>query len=118
MAPLIDVVLNLMVYFMLTSTFIMQPGIKIKLPEAKTTQQGEPAPVVISITEKNQIFYNDRQVTVAELEPLLAAEGRRHRFVLLIKGDQKASHGLVVKVLDLGRLAGAEKLVIATSPEL
>jgi len=118
MAPLIDMVLNLMVYFMLTSTFIMQPGIKIKLPEARTTEQGVPSPVLVSITGNNQLFYGDRQVTIAELENFLMIEGKRGRFILLVKGDEAASYGLVVKVLDIARLAGAEKLIIATSPEM
>ena len=117
MAPLIDVVLNLLIYFLLTSSFIMQPGLKIKLPEAKTTEQGIPAPVLVSVTKGNQVFYKDRQVGLGELEVLLSAEGRKGRFVLLVKGDEAASHGLVVKVLDLARLAGADRLIIATSPE-
>jgi biopolymer transport protein ExbD len=115
--PLIDVLLNLMMYFLLTSSFMMQPGLKIKLPEAKTTEQGVAQPVMVSVTQNNAVFYKDRQVTIPELETLLAAEGKNNRFVLVIKGDQAASHGLVVKILDIARLAGAEKLIIATSPE-
>ena len=118
MAPLIDCVLLLMIYFMLTSSFIMQPGLKIKLPEAKTTEQGVPQPVLVSVTQRNIIYFQDRQVTIPELEGLLAAEGKKGKFALVVKGDQTASHGLVVKVLDIARLAGAEKLIIATSPEL
>ena len=118
MAPLIDIVLQLMIYFMLTSSFIMQPGLKIKLPEAKTTEQGVPQPVLVSVTQSNLIFFQDRQVTIPELESLLSAEGKKGKFALVVKGDQAASHGLVVKILDIARLAGAEKLVIATSPEL
>ena len=115
---MIDVLLNLMMYFLLTSSFIMQPGLKIKLPEARTTEQGVPQPVLVSVTQKNAVFYKDKQVTIPELESLLAAEGKKEKFVLVVKGDQAASHGLVVKILDIARLAGAEKLVIATSPEL
>jgi biopolymer transport protein ExbD len=118
MAPLIDIVLQLLIYFMLTSSFIMQPGLKIKLPEAKTTEQGAPSPILVSVTQNNQVFFKDRQVTIPELEGLLAAEGKKGKFALVVKGDQTASHGLVVKVLDIARLAGAEKLIIATSPEL
>ncbi|MFH0796952.1 MAG: biopolymer transporter ExbD [Candidatus Omnitrophota bacterium] len=117
MAPLIDVVLLLLVYFLLTSSFIMQPGLKIKLPEAKTTEQGVPSPVLVSVTKGNQVFYKDRQVGLGELEVLLSAEGRKGRFVILVKGDEAASHGVVVKVLDIARLAGADRLIIATSPE-
>jgi biopolymer transport protein ExbD len=116
--PLIDVLFNLMMYFLLTSSFIMQPGLKVKLPEAKTTEQGVPQPVLVSVLQNNTVFYKDRQVTIPELETLLIADGKKSRFVLVVKGDQAASCGLVVKVLDIARLAGAEKLVIATSPEL
>jgi len=118
MAPLIDCVLLLMIYFMLTSSFIMQPGLKIKLPEAKTTEQGVPQPVLVSVTQTNTTFFQARQVTISELEVLLAPEGKKGKFALVVMGDQTARHGLVVKVLDIARLAGAEKLVVATQPEL
>ena len=118
MAPLIDCVLLLLIYFMLTSSFIMQPGLKIKLPEAKTTEQGVPEPIIVSVTRDNRIFFKDKSVNLGELQALLNAEGKKSRFVLIVKGDESARHGLVVKVLDLARLSGAEKLIIATSPEM
>jgi biopolymer transport protein ExbD len=117
MAPLVDVVLNLLVYFMLTSSFLVQPGLQIKLPEAKTTEPAEPVPLVISITADARVFLGDREVAVAEL-PALIAEAAREPFEILVKGDEAARHGLVVRVLDIARLAGARRLVIATSPEL
>lgn len=118
MAPLIDMVLNLLIYFMLTSSFLMQPGLKIKLPEAKTTEPGVAKPVVVAVTADDRIFFRDRQVSVEELKSALEIQSRQGRFILLVKGDESARHGLVVQVLDLARLSGAERLIIATSPEI
>ncbi len=118
MAPLVDVVLNLLVYFMLTSSFIMQPGMHIRLPEARTTEAPLPKPITVSITAENQIFLEDRQVTLNELEEMITDLGKRGSFELLVQGDELSRHGLVVRVLDIARLAGADKLVVATTPEL
>lgn len=118
MAPLVDVVLNLLVYFMLTSSFIMQPGLHIRLPEARTTESPVPAPLVVTITADSRLLFEEREVTLEELEQLVVARGKAGPFEILLRGDERARHGLVVKVLDLARLAGAGRLVIATTPEL
>jgi biopolymer transport protein ExbD len=118
MAPLVDVVLNLLVYFMLTSSFLMQPGLQIKLPEAKTTEPAVPVPLIISIAADARIFIDEAEVGLADLPGLIARRTRGKPFEILVKGDEQARHGLVVKVMDIARLAGASRLVIATSPEL
>lgn len=118
MAPLVDVVLNLLVYFMLTSSFLMQPGLHIKLPEAKTTEPVEVHSVLISITSDNRVFVDNREVTLADLGRELESLGPGRDFEVLVQGDENALHGTIVRILDLARLAGARRLVIATSPEM
>ncbi len=118
MAPLVDVVLNLLIYFMLTSSFLLQPGMHIELPEARTTEPPLPTPVIISVTAENHLFLEDQPVTLRELEKAVNDLSREGPFELLIKGDTRSQHGVVVKVLDIARLAGAQRMVVATTPEL
>jgi len=118
MAPLIDVVFLQLIYFMLTSSFIMQPGIKINLPQAATTEIVKEHEVVISVSERNVIFFRDAPVNPEKLGLLLSEEAARYAgLILIMKGDRKAEHGTVVKVMDIARRAGINKIAIATMPE-
>ena len=116
-APLIDVVFLLMIYFMLTSSFIMQPGIKIKLPTALTTESIEKKQFIISIAADGSIFYQEQSVTLKMLKNILEIESKQNPdIVLIIKGDYYATHGKVVEVMDLAKVAGVSHLAIATQP--
>ncbi len=117
-APMIDVVFLLMVYFMLTSSFIMQPGIKIELPEAKTTQLMEKKEFVVSLTKDGSIFYQEKSVSLAELQKILEEEAKKFpENILIIRGDYKTLHGKVVEVMDIAKLCGVKELAIATQPK-
>jgi len=119
MAPLIDVVLQQLIYFMLTSSFIMQPGIKIRLPEAATTEKVQERELIIGVSATGGIFLKEREVSLEQLERLLKTEASTGQPVtVIIKGDQQARHGTVVAVMDKVRQAGLNKIAIATMPEI
>lgn len=118
-APLIDVVFLQLIYFMLTSSFIMQPGIRINLPQATASETITEKEVMIGITKEGVIFYRDNPLTMEQLgkvlQELVAVNKDR---VLIIKGDKKAEHGIVVGVIDIARQSGINRIVIGTLPEL
>ena len=114
-----DVVLLLLVYFMLTSSFIMQPGIKIKLPVAVTSEKIEKKEILVSISENGIIFYKEAPITLYALESILSSEVKLGGDItLVVRGDEKTEHGNVVKVMDTARKVGIEKIAIATMPEM
>lgn len=115
-APLIDVVFLLLIFFMLTSSFIFQPGIKINLPKAVTSEVLHEQNVVITITDKNLIYLEGEVITSKELTKRLKSIAQEKR-PLLIRADRKASLGKVVEVWDLCRGSGISHVNIATSPE-
>jgi len=116
-APLIDVVFLLMIYFMLTSTFIMQPGIKINLPSALSTESMEKKQVIVCLTADGSIFYEEKNITIEALKSILETESRRNpQIMLIIKGDYNVAHGKVVEVMDLAKISGVSRLAIATQP--
>lgn len=118
MTPLIDVVFLQLIYFMLTSSFIMQPGIKINLPQATTAETITEEEVIVGISEEGVIFYRDTPVTLAQLEKLLQdARAKNANVTLIVKGDKKTEHGTVVTVMDTARKKGINRIAIATIPE-
>jgi len=118
LAPLIDVVLQLLIFFMLTSSFILQPGIRVNLPTAATTEPVQSRQVVLTVTADGAVFLNERPVSLDALGRLLADSARSNPGILLVvKGDRDAKHGMVVRVMDIAREAGIERMAIGTTPE-
>ncbi len=113
-APLIDVVFLLLIFFMLTSSFIFQPGIKVNLPRAITSEMLSEENAVINITAENLIYYQQKLVTIKELSSLLKGIASA-RLPVLIKSDRKASLGRIVVVWDICRQEGVQQVNIATT---
>ena len=113
-APLIDVVFLLLIFFMLTSSFIFQPGIKINLPKAVTSEVIEEKNLVITVSAEDLIYLNNRPVTLRELKSHLEKAAKDDR-PLLIKADRKASLGKVVQIWDMCRETGLIQINIATN---
>ena len=67
-APLIDIVFLLLIFFMLTANFITRPGIKITLPQAVTAKPQEEEDVIVFITQENEIFLNDKRINIDKLK--------------------------------------------------
>lgn len=118
LAPLVDVIFLQLIYFMLTSSFIMQPGIKIKLPKATTTETIKKEEVFVSISQEGIIFYKGQPVTLKELEKIFKKKkGSNSQITLVVKADRNTRHGRVVQVMDTARREGIDKIAIATMPE-
>lgn len=113
-APLIDVVFLLLIFFMLTSNFIFQPGIKVSLPKAVTSEVISSENMIVSVTGQDLLFLNDRPITVSELVSKLKEAASENKS-LLLKADTRASLGRVVEIWDLCRDLGIPQINIATN---
>ena len=115
-APLIDIVFQLLIFFMLTSSFIMQPGIKINLPKAATSEVVKFENIEIVVTSESVIYLNANVVTMKELKSLFKQAAKRNQ-TILIKADRRASLGRVVEIWDAARELGITQINIATDQE-
>ncbi len=115
-APLIDIVFQLLIFFMLTSSFVMQPGIKVRLPKAVTSEVVKSENVEILVTGENVTYLNGKVVTSQELKKSLKEAAKRGR-TILIKADKRASLGRVVEIWDTARDLGIVQINIATDQE-
>jgi len=114
-APLIDIVFLLLIFFMLTANFMVQPGIKITLPAARTSRFQEEQKIVIFISEDNKVFLNEIEVNINELKTILQSEIEEvDRKIVVLRADEKINLGLAVKVMDIAKQANVEGLVIST----
>jgi len=112
-----DIVLLLLIFFLLTSTFVIQQGIRVKLPKAFSEQSATPDRVTITMTGEGQLFLGDKIVGLDNLETLL--KGKIEEMgnpLVVIRADRSIIIEKAVRVMDIAREAGAEKLLIATEP--
>lgn len=114
--PLIDMVFLLLIFFLLTSNFIMQPGIKINLPKAATSEVVERQNVELVISAENVIYFGGKVITNKELSNLVKQTSKKKQ-PILIKSDRRASLGRVVEVWDMCRDFGVTQINIATNQE-
>lgn len=112
--PLINVFFLLLIFFIFTSSFIFQPGIKVNLPKAVTSEVIQQEAAVIIITKEDKIHLNEREISQDELASNLRIIAKEKR-ALLIKADNHASLGRVVEVWDMCRSEGVSQINIATS---
>ncbi|NQT27612.1 biopolymer transporter ExbD [candidate division KSB1 bacterium] len=112
---LIDVLFLLLIFFMVSSTFLEQPGMKLDLPEAKESDAVRSEGYTLFITADETLFLNEEPVTIENLlERLKKIAPEAEETGLILKADEDIRYGLVVEAMDLIRQSGIVKLVIAT----
>jgi biopolymer transport protein ExbD len=117
MTPLIDVVLMLVIFFMLTTTFVLSPGIEVDLPRGHTSQEPRERDAIITMTREGAIYFQDAQVSLETLRAVLQrARNRQPELRVVIKADTLVPHGQVVSVMDIAKYLGIDRLAVATAP--
>ncbi len=114
--PMIDVVLQLLLFFMLTTTFkFTVEGMRVDLPKTGSRQGANSLESVVVLNREGDIFFSDRRVSLGELrEEAASLAARRPDGVVVIKADKDVRHGRVVQVMDTLNGAGIRKMAIAT----
>jgi biopolymer transport protein ExbD len=114
---LTDIVLLLLIYFMLSSSFIVQPGIKVKLPRAASGEVDTADKIFLTVTKAEQVFVNGQLVSREELGARLTALLKiAADKTVIIRADKDLTLEATVQVIDIAKMAGAEKFLIATEP--
>jgi len=111
-APLIDCIFILLIFFMLTSSFIVVPGINVKLPKALTSDEVNSQSLTIVISSEDIIYLDEKPQTLKEVESFLRKDNYS---AIFIKSDRDASLGAVVGVWDICKRLGIEHIGIATT---
>jgi biopolymer transport protein ExbD len=116
--PLVDTMLTLLIFVLLLGAFAIQPGIRVRLPEAASKGEEPKQDLVLILTRDNRLYLNDDPLQLTELGVRLQERLRdRHDGVVIIKADKEVLHGRVVEVMDIAKGAGAVRLAIATEPK-
>lgn len=116
LTPMVDVVFLLLIFFMISTTFVESPGISIKLPESSSqTIEREPKEIKVYLSQEGDIYHGEKKISIDDFKGLLAEnQADAKETTVLLLADQESRHGKVVILMDLARDAGFTKLAIAT----
>lgn len=117
LTPMLDIVFIMLIFFIVTSTFVKEAGLEVNKPDAETATTKERASILIAIDPKNQVWIDGRNVDVravrANIERLRAdnPEGG-----VVIQADEDSNNKTLVRVMDAAKLAGVENVSLAAEP--
>lgn len=119
LTSLIDIVFMLLIYFLLTTNFMVDEGIKIKLPQAKASAPQVEKEITVFVDRDGSAYLNDRKVPLNILFTKVKdmVGGQKDKLVV-IKADRAVIVNKAVKVMDVVKAAGAGRLCLATEKEL
>ncbi|QDU83930.1 biopolymer transport protein ExbD [Planctomycetes bacterium Pla163] len=115
MSPLIDCVFILLIFFIVTTVFVEESGIEVDKPNAASASQLEKTSVLIAISAAGEVVYGGSEIGVGGVQSTVKREISKEMIPVIIQADKDAKYGLVARVLDEAKLAGAEKVSFATT---
>jgi len=117
-SSLTDIVLLLVIFFLLTSQFVIQTGVKVKLPGSRINEQAEPTELVVTITSENAVYVGSEQIGIDQLALKLNENLQiNNQNNLVIRADKTVQIDIVIKVIDAAKSVGIGKFTIETEKE-
>lgn len=114
MTPMLDVVFIMLIFFIVTTSFVRESGVEVNRPKAASASEQKNAGVFIAVKENGEIYLDRKQLDVQKvhsvLERIIAERGE---VGLVIQADELARHGVVVKVMDAAKSAGIKQISVA-----
>jgi len=116
LAPMLDFVLNLLIFFIITTSFVKEAGIVVDRPEALTAEHRESGNILIAIRANGEIWMDRRQVDLREVRPIVERmHVERPDDTVIVIGDKAAPAGLLAQVMDEVKLGGIENITFSTT---
>ena len=114
-APLIDIVFILLIFFLVTTTFVRDTGVEVNRPQASFSKSLESTSMRVSVTAEGSIFSEGQRLSISELQNRVSSFVTRERDqAVIVIPDSEVPSGRLIEVMDAARLGGASNVVVAT----
>lgn len=114
-SSLTDIVMLLLIFFLLTSQFVIQTGVKVKLPGAQNNEQVTQARMIVTITSQNRVFLGSEEISIDKLAGRLESiKSTSNESNLIIRADKSVQIDLIIRVIDSAKGIGIDKFTIET----
>ncbi len=114
LAPLLDVVFILLIFFIVTTVFVRETGVEVDKPQALSSEKIQKSILLIAITQKGEVVYGGTNIGVKGVKSTLMQASRKEKKPLVIQADKTVQTDLLVRVIDEAKLAGITSVSIAT----
>lgn len=113
MSPLLDVVFILLIFFIVTTVFVKETGVKVDKPQAISAQRLEQTVVLLAITAAGEVYYDGSNIGIAGIRGTIEQLQRSQPRPVVIQADKTVPTELLLQVIDEAKLAGAETVNLA-----
>ncbi|MGD2076511.1 MAG: biopolymer transporter ExbD [Thiogranum sp.] len=116
LAPMLDIVFIMLIFFIVTTSFVRESGIEVNRPGARTAQPRKNANILIALAPSGEIWIDRRAVDIRSVRAVIERlRAENPEAAVVIQGDREANIGLLVRVMDQVRMAGVTNLSIAAT---
>ncbi len=116
--PMLDIVFIMLIFFIVTTSFVKETGINPERPEAETAQARPRGNILIGVSENGDIWMNKRRVEINQIRQLVEdAVGENPESSAVIIADQESATGVLIDIMDQVRLGGVIDISVAAEPE-
>lgn len=113
-SPLIDCVFILLIFFIVTTVFVEETGVEVDKPQATSAARLEKTSILIALTENGEIVYGGKTIGIQGVQPMVKRLIQKENLPVIIQADTVAQSGLLIRIIDEAKLAGATKVSVAT----
>lgn len=114
--PMLDVVFIMLIFFIVTATFVKEAGIEVNRPDAATAVKAEKANILIAIGANNEIWIDRRQIDIRSVRPTIERlHAENPQGSVVIQADKESKTDTLIQVMDAARLAGVFNISIAAN---
>lgn len=113
-SPLIDCVFILLIFFIVTTTFVEETGVEVDKPQAASADRLEKNSILIALTDEGKVVYGGREIGVSGVRPLVKRILRKEEVPVIIQADTTSRTGRLVRIIDEAKRAGAKKVSLAS----
>ena len=112
--PLIDIIMFLLIFFISTTSFIEEPGVKVDKPQAASAKQVEKNSIIFAVTADGKVVYGGKELGLGGVRPTVKRLCAKESLPVVIQADEGARSGMVIRVIDEAKLGGAKDVSLAT----
>jgi biopolymer transport protein ExbD len=114
MSPMIDCVFILLIFFIVTTTFVEETGIDVDKPQAAASVSLKKNSVMFALTKEGEVYFDSKPVGLAAVRGIVARKMLKEKQPVIVQVDQAASAGMLTRVIDQCKLGNADTVSIAT----
>jgi biopolymer transport protein ExbD len=115
LGPMLDCVFILLIFFIVTTTFVDETGVEVDKPQAASAVQLEKTSIMIALTKGGQVVYGGKEIGINGVQTLVKRMIAKEDVPVIIQADKDAPAGMLVRIIDESKLAGATKVSVASA---